>query len=104
MAKEICDNNYEEIKALGLPIVLDFWAQWCGPCKSLSPVIDQLAEEFDGQAVVGKVDVDDNADLVEKFGIRNVPTVLFVVDDKVVDKSVGAVLKGELVEKLKALL
>lgn len=104
MAKEIRDNNYEEVEALNLPIVMDFWAQWCGPCKTLTPVIDQLAEEFDGRAVIGKVDVDDNADLVEKFAIRSVPTVLFVKDGKVVDKAVGAVPKNELLTKLNALL
>ena len=104
MAKEITDNNYEEFEALGKPIVMDFWAQWCGPCKSLSPVVDQLEEEYADRVVIGKVDVDDNADLTEKFGIRSVPTLLFVVDGKVVDKAVGAVPKNEIVEKLNSLL
>ncbi len=101
MALEINDLNYEEVVATDRLVLIDFWAQWCGPCKALSPTIDELAKEFADSVVVGKVDVDNNADdIVSKFGVRSVPTILLIKDGKVVDKCVGAVPKHELIEKI----
>lgn len=102
MALEITDANYEEIATTDKLIMIDFWAQWCGPCKNLSPVVDDLAKEYEGKAIIAKVDVDENADIVEKFSIRNIPTILFIKNGELVDKVVGAVPKNEIVEKLQA--
>lgn len=102
---EINDSNYEEIKAQGKPIVLDFWATWCGPCKKIGPYIQELAEQYADQVIVGKVNIEDEADdLVAEFGIRNVPTVLFIKDGEVVDKVVGAAPKSKFEEKIQAML
>lgn len=101
----INDNNYDEIVAEGKPIVLDFWATWCGPCKKIGPAIEALAEQYADQVNIGKVNIEDEADdLVADFGIRNVPTVLFIKDGEVVDKVVGAAAKNVFEEKIKALL
>lgn len=102
MAAVITDANYEEMANSGKLLVLDFWAQWCGPCRSIAPIIEELAEEFEGNAIIGKVDVDENPDIVSKFGIRNIPTIIFIKDGEQVDKTVGAVPKGELLEKIQA--
>jgi thioredoxin 1 len=83
---------------------LDFWATWCGPCKKIAPDIEALAEEFEGQVIVGKCDVDENDDLTSRFGVRNIPTVLFIKNGEVVDKQVGAAPKSTFVDKVKALL
>ncbi len=104
MEKIITDQNYESIVAEGLPVVLDFSATWCGPCKKIAPYIAELADEYEGKVNVGKCDVDDNEELTAKFGIRNVPTVLFIKNGEVVDKHVGAGKKAEFVEKVEALL
>lgn len=104
MKKIITDANYAEIEAAGLPLVIDFSATWCGPCKKIGPIIEELADEYDGKVNIYKCDVDDNDDLTSKFGIRNVPTVLFIKDGKVVDKHVGAATKDAFVEKINALL
>ena len=104
MAFEFKDDNYQEIIASGKPVVVDFWAPWCGPCKMVAPIIEELASEYEGQVVIGKCDVDENADMAAEFGIRNIPTVLFFKDGKQVDKQVGAVPKPKFVEKLKGIL
>lgn len=104
MEKIITDANFAELEATGLPIVLDFSATWCGPCKKIAPFIAELADEYEGRVLVGKCDVDENDDLTSRFGIRNVPTVLFIKDGQVVDKHVGAAPKSELVNKVEALL
>ncbi len=104
MEKIITDSNYENIVAEGLPIVLDFSATWCGPCKKIAPIIDELAAEYEGRVNVGKCDVDDNEELTSKFGIRNVPTVLFIKNGEVVNKNVGAAPKSTFVEKIEELL
>ena len=104
MALQITDQNFEELAAEGKPMLVDFWATWCGPCKKIGPFIEALASEYEGQAIVVKVDIEENDDLVARFGIRNVPTVLFIKNGQVVDKSVGAAAKSVFEDKLKALL
>ncbi len=104
MALEITDNNFKEILAKGTPVVIDFWAPWCGPCKMVGPIIDELAKEYEGRVIMGKCDVDENSDLPAEFGIRNIPTVLFLKDGALVDKQVGAVAKPAFVEKVEKLL
>lgn len=102
---EINDSNYDELLAQGKPMVIDFWATWCGPCRKVGPTIQELANEYEGQAIIGKVNIEEDADdLVAEFGIRNVPTILFIKDGEVVDKVVGAAPKSTLEEKLKAIL
>ncbi len=100
----INDANYEAIVAEGKPMMLDFWATWCGPCKKIGPDIEALAEQYEGQVIVGKVNVEEADDLAMKFKIRNVPTVLYIKNGEVVDKIVGATTKDKFEEKLKALL
>lgn len=104
MALEVTDANFEELVNSGKPMVLDFWAEWCGPCRMVSPIIDELATEYEGKVIIGKMDVDSNNDVVGQFGIRNIPTVLFFKDGKVVDKQVGATQKSAFVAKVDALL
>lgn len=104
MALQITDANYQELIDGDLPVVMDFWAEWCGPCRMISPVIDELAIEYEGKAVVGKVNVDDNDDLPGEYGIRNIPTLLFFKNGKMVDKHVGAATKTVIEDKIKALL
>lgn len=104
MEKIITDANISELEATGLPIVIDFSATWCGPCKKIAPIIEELASEYDGRVIIGKCDVDDNDELTSKYGIRNVPTVLFIKNGNVVDKNVGAAPKSDFVAKIEALL
>lgn len=104
MALEITDANFDELVATGKPVVVDFWATWCGPCKKIAPEIEALAKEYEGQAIIGKCDVDSNYGLTGKFGVRNIPTVLFIKGGEVVDKQVGAAPKSTFEEKLKAIL
>ncbi len=104
MALQITDANFEEYANSGKPMVLDFWAEWCGPCRMVSPIIDELAQEYEGKVVIGKMDVDNNDDVVGRFGIRNIPTILFLKNGEMVDKIVGATSKDKFVEKIEALL
>ncbi len=106
MAKtiEINDANFEEIINTDKPVLVDFWAEWCGPCKMIGPVVEELAGEFDGKAVIGKVNVDINPNTSAKFGIRSIPTLLFFKNGQVVDKQVGAVPKAVLHKKLESTL
>lgn len=104
MALEITDSNYKEILAEGKPVVIDFWAPWCGPCKMVGPIIDELAGEYEGKALIGKCDVDDNDDVASEFGIRNIPTVLFFKNGQLVDKQVGSAPKATYAAKIEALL
>ncbi|HBB06542.1 MAG TPA: thioredoxin [Bacteroides sp.] len=104
MALEITDANFEELVASGKPVVVDFWATWCGPCKKIAPEIEALAKEYEGQAIVGKCDVDSNDGLTGRFGVRNIPTVLYIKNGEVVDKQVGAAPKSTFEDKLKAIL
>jgi thioredoxin 1 len=104
MALEITDANFEElVEKSDKPVLLDFWAEWCGPCRMVGPVVEELSKDYDGKAIVGKVDVDSNSAISAKFGIRNIPTILFFKGGLVVDKQVGAVQKSVLDAKLKAL-
>lgn len=104
MALEIKDNNFDELLNAGKPVVVDFWATWCGPCKMIAPFVEELAEEYKDRVTIGKCDVDENEDLPGRFGIRNIPTVLFFKEGKLVDKHVGAATKAALKEKVEALL
>ena len=105
MAVEITDSNFEELVIKSdKPVVLDFWAEWCGPCRMIGPLVEEMATEYEGKAVIGKVDVDNNPATAAKFGIRNIPTVLFIKNGEVADKQVGAVPKSTLTAKLDALL
>jgi thioredoxin 1 len=105
MALEITDANFEELVVNSdKPVVIDFWAVWCGPCRMIAPLIEEMSTEYEGKAVIGKLDVDSNPVVTSKFGVRNIPTVLFLKGGEVVDKQVGAVPKSVLVQKLEALL
>lgn len=101
-AIEITDSNFDEILKTDKPILVDFWAEWCGPCKMIGPVVEELAGEYEGKAIVGKLDVDSNPEISAKFGIRSIPTLLVFKNGQVVDKQVGAVSKSVLDQKLKA--
>ncbi|WP_319591399.1 thioredoxin [uncultured Draconibacterium sp.] len=105
MALEITDANFEElVMNSDKPVMIDFWAVWCGPCRMIAPIVEEMSTEYEGKAVIGKVDVDNNQDVAMKYGIRNIPTVLFVKNGEVVDKQVGAAPKQAFVDKLNALL
>ena len=104
MALEITDGNIKEIINGGKPVVIDFWAEWCGPCRMVGPVVEELAKEYDGKVVIGKMDVDENVDTPNEYGIRNIPTILFFKDGVLVDKQVGATQKAVLAAKVEALL
>lgn len=104
MAKELNEANYEEIVASQLPVVIDFWAEWCGPCRMVTPIIEELAGEYEGRALICKCNVEDNDDVVAKYMVRNIPTIVFLKDGQQVDKIVGATTKDEIVAKLSKLL
>ncbi len=105
MALEITDQNFDEIVLKSnKPIIIDFWAEWCGPCRMVGPIVEEIGNDYAGQVVVAKLDVDSNPGVTAKFGIRNIPTVLFFKSGEVVDKQVGAVPKSNLVNKLEAIL
>lgn len=104
MALEITNSNYKEVLAEGKPVVIDFWAPWCGPCKMVGPIIEELAEEYKDRVIIGKCDVNENDDVSAEYGIRNIPTVLFFKNGEIVDKQVGAVGKPVFVEKIEKLL
>lgn len=105
MAVELTDANFEElVEKSDKPVLVDFWAEWCGPCRMVGPVVDELHSDYEGKAIVGKVNVDDNPAISAKFGIRNIPTVLFFKNGEVVDKQVGAAAKSAYEQKLNALV
>ena len=102
MAVEFTDSNFKE-KVLDTSKValIDFWAEWCGPCRVVGPIVEELAQQYNGQAVIGKLNVDENPEVATRYGIRNIPTMLFIKNGQVVDKLVGAVPKSVLESKLK---
>ena len=103
MALEITDANFKEVVLdSDKPVLVDFWAVWCGPCRTISPIVDELHIELEGKAVIGKVNVDENSDTPVKFGVRNIPTLLVFKNGEVVDKIVGAVPKSQILEKIEA--
>ncbi len=105
MPIELTDTNFEEIITKSdKPVMVDFWAEWCGPCRMVGPYVAELSNDYEGKALVAKVDVDTNPGIASKYGIRNIPTILFFKGGQVVDKQVGAVPKSALEAKLKALL
>lgn len=105
MLIELTDANFEEIVLKSdKPVLVDFWAEWCGPCRIIAPIVEELANDFIDKVVVGKMDVDSNNSITSKFGIRNIPTILFFKNGEVVDKSVGAVPKAILTSKLDAMM
>jgi thioredoxin 1 len=103
MALEITDANFEELVLKSdKPVLVDFWAEWCGPCRMVGPIVEELSKDFDGKAVVGKVNVDLNSQISANYGIRNIPTLLIFKNGEIVDKQVGAVPKATLAAKLQA--
>lgn len=104
MALAITDSNFDELAAQGKPMVVDFWATWCGPCKKIGPYIEELAEQYSDTVIIGKVDVDENDGLAIRFGIRNIPTVLFFRNGEIVDKQIGAAPKAAFEAKIQSLL
>lgn len=104
MALAINKDNFEEILASGKPVVIDFWAEWCGPCRMIAPIVDELAAEYEGRVVIAKCDVEQNDEITMKYGVRNIPTIVFLKDGAQVDKQVGATSKEALKQKIENLI
>ena len=103
MALKITNENYAEVMGKGLPVVIDFWATWCGPCRMIAPIIEELAEEYDGKVLIGKCDVEEGDEVAPQYMVRNVPTIIFIKDGKQVDKLVGAASKDQIKAKVEEL-
>ena len=104
MALNITNQNYEAIVADSKPTVIDFWAEWCGPCRTIAPIVEELAEEYADRVNIGKCDVDSADDVVATYRVRNIPTLVFIKDGNVVGKHVGAISRNDLVAKIEELL
>ena len=104
MEVQITSENFESLKSGSLPLVVDFWAPWCGPCRMVGPIIEELAAAYDGKVVIGKCNVDDEEELAAEFGIMSIPSILFFKNGEIVDKHVGAATRNLLEDKIKALL
>jgi thioredoxin 1 len=105
MTLEITDDNFEElVLKADKPVLIDLWAEWCGPCRMVGPVVEELSNDYDGRAICGKIDVDSNPNVTVEYGVRNIPTLLFFKNGELVDKQVGAVPKAVLAAKLDALV
>ena len=105
MALEITDSNFEEtVLKSDKPVMVDFWAAWCGPCRMVGPIIDELSEEYDGKVIIGKIDIDSNQQYAAQFGVRNIPTVLVFKDGELVDRKVGVSSKNDYAEAIDKLL
>ena len=105
MVLEITDANFDELVLQSEKLVLvDFWAEWCGPCRMITPIIEELSEEYDGKVVIGKIDVDNNPEVCNKYGIRNIPSILFFKNGEIIEKQVGAAPKNALASKIDALI
>lgn len=104
MIQEITDSNINDLLSSGQPVMVDFWAPWCGPCKMMLPIVEELAAEYENKVVIGKLNVDENDETCAKFGIMNIPTMLFFKNGEMVDRQVGATRKADLQAKLDALL
>jgi len=104
MEKVITDSNFAETINTDKPVVIDFWATWCGPCRALAPVIEEIAAEYEGKAVIGKCNVDENQEIPMKFGIRNIPTLIFIKNGEMVDRMVGVSSKSDIAKKIDSLI
>lgn len=104
MTYEVTDSNIQELLASANPVVIDFWAPWCGPCKMMLPIVDELSKQYDGKVNVGKLNVDENPDTCEQYGIMNIPTMLFFKNGEIVDRHVGACRKPDLEKIIDSML
>jgi thioredoxin 1 len=105
MALQITDSNFEEtVLKSDKPVMVDFWASWCGPCRMVGPIIDELSEEYEGKAIIGKIDIDSNQQYAAQFGVRNIPTVLIFKDGELVDRKVGVSSKNDYAEAIDKLI